>query len=205
MDEITKKAINALEEMKDVTFANIDDEGLPSARIIDVMYVDDDGIYFCTARGKPFFKQLKADPTVAICGMDKKYVSVRIVGEVQLCNDRDVIDKIIKLNPGMNEVYPGERRNVLEGFRLYKGKGEIFDLSIVPPLRQRFSFGGTQVSPSGNRITDDCTACGLCLDACPMGIITEGDIYQIDRSRCLECGSCEEICPDNAVESAKGL
>ena len=29
-------------------------------------------------------------------------------------------------------------------------------------------------------ITDDCTACGTCIDECPVEAISEGDIYKID-------------------------
>ena len=32
----------------------------------------------------------------------------------------------------MNDLYPGEKRDILEGFHLYRGKGEIFDLSVKP-------------------------------------------------------------------------
>ena len=31
------------------------------------------------------------------------------------------------------------------------------------------------------KITDICVACGTCIDECPVGAISEGDIYKIDR------------------------
>jgi uncharacterized pyridoxamine 5'-phosphate oxidase family protein len=51
MDKTAKKALELLRSIKSVTFATIND-GEPSARIIDVMFVEDDGLYFLTARGK---------------------------------------------------------------------------------------------------------------------------------------------------------
>ena len=204
MDEIAKNALKLLREIKSVTFATINDKE-PSARIIDVMFVEEDGLYFLTARGKSFYRQLKANPYVAICGMNERYVSVRLVGDIQFCEDQHIVDKIFELNPMMNDLYPGEKRYVLEGMHLYKGKGEIFDLSIEPPKRQRFSFGYVIASPCGYTITSGCTACGICQETCPVNVITEGEIYQIDREHCLECGSCWEICPENAVEPAIGL
>ena len=105
----------------------------------------------------------------------------------------------------MNDLYPGEKRDILEGFHLYRGKGEIFDLSVEPPSRERFAFGGETVNPVGYRINSKCTACGLCLDACPVEVISEGDVYRIDGGHCLECGRCAEVCPEDAIEDAKGI
>ena len=204
MDEIAKKALKLLREIKSVTFATVND-GQPSARIIDVMLVEEDGLYFLTARGKSFYRQLKANLTVAICGMNEKYVSVRLVGDIKFCENKSVVDKIFDLNPMMNDLYPGEKRYALEGIHLYKGKGEIFDLSTEPPFRKRFAFAGTQVNPSGYSITRACTGCGICQEACPVDVITEGKIFQIDNTHCQECGSCLEVCPENAIEPAKGL
>jgi uncharacterized pyridoxamine 5'-phosphate oxidase family protein len=204
MDTIAKKALTLLREVKSVTFSTIH-HGSPDARIADVMFMEDDGLYFTTARGKPYYTQLKEHQKIAICGMNAQYVTVRLLGDIRQCSDRKVVDKIFEQNPGMNELYPGEKRDILEGFHLYRGKGEIFDLSRVPASRERFAFGGESVNPPGYRITDQCTACGTCLPACPAGAVSEGDIYQIDGNHCLECGRCAEVCPVDAIEPAQGL
>ena len=78
-------------------------------------------------------------------------------------------------------------------------------LSNETPIRERFAFGGETVNPPGYRITEKCVACGDCLDACPLGVITAGDVYRIDGSRCLECGRCAEVCPEDAIKAALGL
>ena len=50
------------------------------------------------------------------------------------------------------------------------------------------------------RITDDCTACGTCKDACPSEAINEGEEkYTIDPETCVECGVCVDACPTNAI------
>jgi uncharacterized pyridoxamine 5'-phosphate oxidase family protein/NAD-dependent dihydropyrimidine dehydrogenase PreA subunit len=204
VDETTWRALQLLRAVKSVTFATLND-GQPAARIIDVMLVDETGLHFLSARGKSFYAQLGAGRTLAICGMDERYVSVRIVGDFVPCNDRSVVDKIFEHNPVMNDLYPGETRDILEAFHVYRGKGEIFDLSVEPPKRERFAFGGAAVNPVGYRITGNCSACGICLDACPVGVISAGDIYVIDGSHCLECGRCAELCPEAAIKPAPGL
>ncbi|MFW5890856.1 MAG: 4Fe-4S binding protein [bacterium] len=50
------------------------------------------------------------------------------------------------------------------------------------------------------KITDDCVACGSCIDECPVDAISEGDpIYKIDPDTCTDCGNCAEVCPSDAI------
>ena len=48
-------------------------------------------------------------------------------------------------------------------------------------------------------INDDCTACGTCIDECPVEAIAEGDIYVIDPELCTDCGACADVCPVEAI------
>jgi len=49
------------------------------------------------------------------------------------------------------------------------------------------------------KISDDCIACGTCIDECPVNAISEGDIYVIDAEACTDCGSCAAVCPSEAI------
>ncbi|MEA4965805.1 MAG: 4Fe-4S binding protein [Oscillospiraceae bacterium] len=50
------------------------------------------------------------------------------------------------------------------------------------------------------KIGDNCVKCGECADACPLGIITEGDErYVIDADQCVDCGTCESACTHDAI------
>lgn len=51
-------------------------------------------------------------------------------------------------------------------------------------------------------ITDDCVACGACIDACPVEAISAGDTkYTIDADKCVDCGACAGECPSSAINA----
>lgn len=49
---------------------------------------------------------------------------------------------------------------------------------------------------------DSCTACGTCIDECPVEAISPGDFYVIDPSLCTDCGTCADVCPVEAIQPA---
>ena len=50
------------------------------------------------------------------------------------------------------------------------------------------------------KISDDCIACGTCIDECPLGAIHEGEEhYSIDPDVCAECGTCADVSPTVAI------
>jgi len=52
------------------------------------------------------------------------------------------------------------------------------------------------------KINEDCTACGTCIDECPVEAISEGDIYKINPDICTDCGACADVCPVEAIHPA---
>ena len=202
-----------LRAIKDGTFATVDEKGCPQARIIDVMLVDDERIYFCTSRGKDFHHQLMRDGKVAVAAMNDRYQMIRATGTAQKLDDeRKWIDRIFKENPVMNDVYPGESRYVLDPFYVDIDWMEFFDLGKHPIYRETFdmaarrsSSGGSgdrtdgEAAPKGFHITDDCIGCGICSENCPQQCISEGAPYHIRQEHCLHCGLCAESCPAGAV------
>lgn len=54
-----QRCLEILREVKDVAFATVDEKGLPQVRMIDVMIVENEKMYFCTARGKDFYCQIE--------------------------------------------------------------------------------------------------------------------------------------------------
>ena len=46
-----------------------------------------------------------------------------------------------------------------------------------------------------------CTACGQCVEECPVDAITlqDNDKASIDMDQCIRCGTCHDTCPEEAV------
>ncbi|MDD2957178.1 MAG: pyridoxamine 5'-phosphate oxidase family protein [Lachnospiraceae bacterium] len=193
-----QRCLEILREIKDVAFATVDRDGLPQIRIIDVMIVEDEKLYFCTSRGKEFYRQLTENGQVAITGMTKNFQMVRLNGKaVRLTAHKEWIDRIFAENPSMNGVYPEESRYVLEAFCIDHGVVEFFDLSKEPIVRESFSLGNTKLREVGFHITDDCIKCGKCERCCPQKCIEN---FTINQKHCLHCGLCFEECPVKAIK-----
>lgn len=194
--------LSILRDIRDVSFATVNEEGKPTVRVIDVMLVDGDVLYFVAARGKAFYRDVVRTRYVAIVGFSRDYKMIRLAGDVEKPkNQQELIDQAFEENPSMNELYPGESRYILDVFSLSQGHGEYFDLSVLPIFRQSFRLGDGTVPPQGFTITERCTGCKRCLEACPQHCISPGSPYRIHTENCLHCGLCLERCPAAAVEA----
>lgn len=190
--------LKMLREIKDVAFATVDDNGMPQIRIIDIMLVENQKVYFCTARGKDFYRQLMKNGNVAVTGMNSNYQMIRLnANAYKSDNQKELIDKIFEENPSMNNVYPNDSRYVLEPFCIDNGEIEFFDLSKEPIVRKMFSLNGSGVTPRGFEITDKCIKCKKCENICPQKCI---DNFVINQTHCLHCGLCFEKCPVAAIK-----
>jgi ferredoxin len=197
------------------------------SRIISICGGDDEGIYFLTMNVKPFYRQLKKNPQVALCGIypssrktGKNFVgqpsfapgfTLRITGEAREIHEGEVKEKA-DFGSEVHKYFleDSARYPAIRFFCIFKGKGEIFYFDFEMEhrdhklLRSRFAFGGETFNEAGARINpDDCIACGECFEACTFKAIIPGEPYRVDGSRCDECGSCFLVCPQDAVEVSK--
>lgn len=212
----------ALAKIGCLSFTTLDN-GVMHSRIVSVCGGDEDGIYFLTMNVKPFYRQLKADPHIALCGIypsgrkegknkaGQPYFApgftLRITGEAREVPQDEVRRKAAAGSTAHTyALEDGARYPAMRLFCIHKGKGEIFDYDFEMEhrdhklLRTRFAFGGETVNPSGARIDPEkCIACGLCQDTCTFKAIEEGDTFRVIGERCDECGSCMLVCPEEAI------
>lgn len=189
-----------VEEIHSVTVATTGSDGHPQTRIIDMMYADEEGVYFLTARGKAFHEQLMEQQYVAISGVKNK-MAVSLRGRVRNIGKRN-LDVMFRKNPYMQEIYPGDTSGPLEVFVLYEAQGEYFDISNPAKIvREAIFIGMEEVIESGYHAGKDCIGCKLCYSVCPQKCIDISSVpVVIIRNNCLRCGSCAEICPKQCIE-----
>ena len=197
MNKIAKKYVNMFRQVKIASAATVDMDGHPHSRIINIMIAADEGMYIVTSKGKPFYEQLMQTGEIALSAMCPECQSLKFTGKVKIVG-KEWLHKVFEDNPGMNEVYPGETRQILDAFLIYEGCGEWFDLLHHPISREAFAYG-RDTQKIGFLIQKNCIGCGACADACPQGCISEGTPYNIEARHCLHCGACKEVCPAGAV------
>lgn len=179
-----------VEEMHSTTVATIGKDGHPQTRVIDMMYYDEEGVYFLTAKRKAFYEQLMEQRYIAVSATkDNKAVSLR--GTVKNIGKKN-LDIMFEKNPYMNEIYPGDTWQALDVFCLYEAQGEYFDISVPSNIiRKSIVIGDVQESQTGYYVGKDCIGCKLCYSVCPQKCI---DIAQkpvmIEQNHCLHCGRC---------------
>lgn len=200
MNEKARKYVDLFRKVKIASAATVDSDGHPHNRIINVMIAADEGMYIVTSKGKPFYQQLADTGWIALSAMCPDCQSLKFQGRVKPV-EKEWVDRVFEENPGMNEVYPGDTRYILDAFLIYEGQGEWFDLLNYPINRETFSYG-VEETRAGFEILDTCIACGRCLDACPQKCIVQGAPFVIKAEHCLQCGACMEVCPVSAVTRA---
>lgn len=186
-----------------LAFATVDAEGAPQIRNISAIHYEPDALYFFTARGKNFCRELQEDGRVQILCYTKYKEMIRLSGKAYAVAEEEQkvwMDRIFEEQPYLANVYPGDTRDIGIIFCINQAQVEYFNLGVNPIFRETYLMGNGTIEKKGYVITDQCVGCGTCLAHCPQRCIEEGVPYRIRQEHCLHCGSCLEHCPVNAVE-----
>lgn len=186
-----------------LAFATVDREGAPQIRNISAIHYEPDALYFFTARGKNFCRELQEDGRVQILCYTKYKEMIRMSGRTYAVAE-DEQEKwravIFQEQPYLANVYPGDTGSIGIIFCIDRAEIEYFNLGVNPIFRETYCLGDAKIKEKGYYITEICIGCGTCTRVCPQRCIREGTPYTIQQNHCLHCGSCYENCPVKAVE-----
>lgn len=186
-----------------LAFATVDREGAPQIRNISAIHYEQDALYFFTARGKNFCRELMEDGRVQILCYTKYKEMIRLSGRAYAVDDSEQVkwrDLIFEEQPYLANIYPGDTKDIGIIFCIDKAEVEDFNLGVNPIFRETYHLGDFEIKEKGYFITDACIGCGTCKRNCPQRCINEGQPYMINQNHCLHCGNCYENCPVNAVK-----
>ena len=198
-----KTCLKKMELVGVLAFATVDQEGAPQIRNISAIHYEKDAIYFFTARGKNFCRELQEDGRVQILCYTRYKEMIRMSGKAYAVAEEEQEkwrDLIFEEQPYLANVYPGDTRDIGIIFCIDQAEVEYFNLGVNPIFRETYSLGSVTLKKKGYHITEKCIGCGKCKRVCPQRCIDEGNPYVINKNHCLHCGNCYENCPVKAIE-----
>ena len=150
-------------------FATVDSEGAPQIRNISAIHYEENALYFFTARGKNFCKELMEDGRVQILAYTKYKEMIRLSGKAYAVEEKEQMkwrDIIFEEQPYLANVYPGDTRSIGIIFCIDEGEVEYFNLGVNPIFRETYTLGNAKMKEKGYYITDSCIGCGECKKNC---------------------------------------
>ncbi len=203
-----------------LSFSTINAQNEPESRIAHLRAYDDDGIYFMTMFTKAFYRHLKSNGKIALCGLNASTqvshdvngmpvfeggYAIRMTGNVREVSMEEIKAKqnpIFEMCIKDYEQYPA-----MVVFCITDARGDIFDYDFEKQTRDHkleriyFSYNGMSEKHKGLVIDPTkCVGCGACKKKCSFSAIQCVDsVYTIDTHRCDECGDCYLTCPVKAI------
>lgn len=208
MSKTVAELLHMMEELDTYSFATVDAQGHPHVRIISALHFEPDAIYFYTARGKNFARELQESggKLEILAYSEERNDTIRLscTAEVVPADEqRHWIDVQFSEQSYLYNVYLGETNEIGIMFVVRNGEFEWFNLASKPITRECLPFGQGIVHEKGFRIDESvCISCGTCENVCPQHVVHMGEngTYVIDEAHCLHCGNCFEHCPMEVIE-----
>jgi len=197
-----KVCLQKLKNVGVLAFATVDEYGNPQVRNISAIHYEPEAMYFFTARGKDFCKELLSDGRVQILGYTRYKEMIRLTAKavpVPKETQKQWIDTIFSEQPYLSNVYPGDTRSIGIVFEIRDAEIEYFHLGVNPIFRESYVMGFGNITLKGYEITDACIGCGKCARNCPQKCIMKEKPFVIQQEHCLHCGNCYENCPVKAI------
>jgi uncharacterized protein (DUF362 family)/Pyruvate/2-oxoacid:ferredoxin oxidoreductase delta subunit len=157
------------------------------------------------------------DAVVGMEGNGPASTDLRDIGLVLASDNAVALDSVIDTMMGCD---PGRLRFLQEAKELGLGDYDLDKIEVIGELKQLPGFqlpplGGedlmenetlqqlihmrTVVRPQAD--PELCTACGTCIDHCPVSALTMIDnLPLVDADSCITCFCCQEMCPEKAIQ-----
>ncbi|MBN2595155.1 pyridoxamine 5'-phosphate oxidase family protein [Labilibaculum sp.] len=132
-----KDLIKLLSQHKDIALATVNDQGNPKVRIFRIMQLNEQELFFSTAKNKEVYLQLKEKPKVEMVSWHDK-VSIRVAGTALFDVPDEMQLKIFEDSKVLQEIYQSVDNPNLTFFRVKMEWVELFDLNSIPPRREFF-------------------------------------------------------------------
>jgi len=117
-------------------------DNIPHVRAMQMVHVDESGVFFYSRRHKPVCRQIIKNPSVELCFYDAESTTqVRLSGIAEsLDNDTDR-KKLLELNPGAQRFVDKEGLNVIMPFKIEQASAKTIclDTGVEEEWDQVFS------------------------------------------------------------------
>ena len=127
-----------------LNFSTVGLDGTPQARCISAIHYTSDALYFFTARGKEFCRELLHDGQVQILAYTRYKEMIRVSAKavpVPEAEQKRCIDLIFQEQPYLSNVYPGATREIGIVFVVRDMRIEYFHLGVKPIFRETYTLG----------------------------------------------------------------
>ena len=135
-----------------LNFSTVGLDGTPQARCISAIHYTSDALYFFTARGKEFCRELLHDGQVQILAYTRYKEMIRVSAKavpVPEAEQKRCIDLIFQEQPYLSNVYPGATREIGIVFVVRDMRIEYFHLGVKPIFRETYTLGKGKHTPKG--------------------------------------------------------
>lgn len=156
-----------------LAFATVDSDGAPQIRNISAIHYESDAIYFFTARGKNFCRELLEDGRVQILCYTKYKEMIRMSAKVYAVPEEEQAkwrDIIFEEQPYLANVYPGDTRSIGIIFCIDRAEVEYFNLGVNPIFRDTYTLGGGTITKKGITLPKNALAVENVVQNVPNGV-----------------------------------
>lgn len=194
-----KTCLQKLQYVGVLAFATVDKNGGPQIRNISAIHYEPETMYFFTAKGKDFCRQLLSDGRVQILGYTKYKEMIRLSAKARPVSEVEQgkwIDAIFAEQPYLSNVYPGDTRK-LAGivFEVVDAEIEYFNLGVNPIFRESYTVGKGTARGKGIKSQTSVSAAAPAPSIVPSGASRQGRPIKFNRNTACTAATAIRFVP----------